>query len=44
MGRCPLAVVFSSFWLILVWVTMAVVIYSLVSVMAGPGLDLDVGH
>ena len=38
------AVVFSSFWLILVWVTMAAVIYSLVSVMVGPGLDLDVGH
>ncbi len=37
------AAVFSSLRLVLAWTTMATVIYSLVSVMAGPGLDLDAG-
>ena len=37
------AVVFSSAWLTLAWVTVAAVAYSLVSVMTGPGLDLDAG-
>ena len=35
------AVVFSSLWLILAWVTATAVIYYLVAVAAGPGLDLD---
>lgn len=40
---CALAVIFSSFWLILACTTAVAVIYSFVSVMAGPGLDLDTG-
>ena len=35
------AVVFSSLWLILAWVTATALIYSLVAVAAGPGLDLE---
>ena len=35
------AVVFSSLWLILAWVTATAVVYYLVSVAAGPGLDLE---
>ena len=35
------AVVFSSLWLILAWVTATAVVYYLVSVVAGPGLDLE---
>ena len=38
------AVVFSSLWLVLAWVTMAAVVYTLVSVTAGPGLDFEVGQ
>ena len=38
------AVVFSSLWLILAWVTATAVVYSLVGVVAGPGLDLEVGQ
>ena len=38
------AVAFSSTWLILAWVTVAAVAYSLVSVMAGPGVDIEVGQ
>ena len=37
------AVVFSSLWLILAWTTVTAVTYSLISVMTGPGLDLDAG-
>ena len=37
------AVVFSSLRLVLAWTTMAGVIYTLVSIMAGPGLDLAAG-
>ena len=37
------AAVFTSLWLVLAWTTTAAVIYSLVSVMAGPGLNLDAG-
>ena len=37
------AVVFSSFRFVSAWVTMTAVIYTLVSVMAGPGLDLEAG-
>ena len=36
------AVVFSSLWLILAWVTATAVVYYLVSVAAGPGLDLEI--
>ncbi len=35
------AVVFSSLWLILAWVTATAAVYYLVSVAAGPGLDLE---
>ena len=35
------AVVFSSLWLILAWVTATAAIYYFVSVAAGPGLDLE---
>ena len=35
------AVVFSSLWLILAWVTATALVYCLVSVAAGPGLDLE---
>ena len=35
------AVVFSSLWLILGWVTATAVVYFLVGVAAGPGLDLE---
>ncbi len=38
------AVVFSSLRLVVAWVTMAAVVYSLVSVTAGPGIDLSVGQ
>ena len=38
------AVAFSSTWLILAWVTAAAVAYSLVSVMTGPGVDIEVGQ
>ena len=37
------AAVFSSLWLVIAWTTTAGVIYSLVSVMAGPGLNLEAG-
>ena len=37
------AVVFSLFWIILAWATVVAVLYSLVSVMTGPGLDLAAG-
>ena len=37
------AMVFSSFRFILAWVTAAAVVYTLVSVMAGPGMDLSAG-
>ena len=37
------AAVFSSLRLVFAWTTTAAVIYSLVSVMAGPGLNLDAG-
>ena len=37
------AMVFSSFRFILVWVTATAVVYTLVSVMIGPGLDLGAG-
>ena len=37
------AMVFSSFRFILVWVTLAACVYTLVSVMTGPGLDLSGG-
>ena len=38
------AVVFSSLRLNLAWATMAAAVYALVSVMAGPGLNLDAGE
>ena len=38
------AVVFSSLWLILAWVTATAVVYTLVDVMAGPGLDVEVAQ
>ena len=38
------AVVFSSLRLVLAWVTMAAVVYTLVSVTAGPGLDFEAGQ
>ena len=38
------SVAFSSTWLILAWVMVAAVAYSLVSVMAGPGVDIEVGQ
>ena len=38
------AVVFSSLWLILAWVTAAAVAYSLTVFAAGPGLDIEVGQ
>ena len=37
------AAVFSSPWVVLAWTTTAAVIYSLVSVVAGPGLNFDAG-
>ena len=40
---CAFAVVFSSFRLVLAWVTATAVVYTLVCVMAGPGLDLGSG-
>ena len=38
------AVVFSSLWLILAWVTATAIIYCLVGVVAGPGLDLEMAE
>ena len=38
------AVAFSSTWLILAWVTVAAVAYFLVSVMVGPGVDIELGQ
>ena len=38
------AVVFSSLWLILAWVTATALVYSLVGVVAGPGLDLELAQ
>ena len=38
------AVVFSSLWLILAWVTAAALVYCLVGVAAGPGLDLELAQ
>ena len=38
------AVVFSSLWLILTWVTATAVVYSVVVFVAGPGLDVEVGQ
>ena len=40
---CAFAMMFSSFRFVLAWVTAAAVAYTLVSVMAGPGLDLGGG-
>ena len=40
---CAFAMVFSSFRFVLAWVTTAAVVYTLVSVMSGPGLDLGSG-
>ena len=38
------AVVFSSLWLILAWVTATAAVYYLVSVATGPGLDLELAQ
>ena len=38
------AVVFSSLWLIMAWVTATAVVYCLVAVVAGPGLDLELAQ
>ena len=38
-----LAVVFSSFWLILAWTTTVAVVYVVVCLQAGAGLDIDTG-
>jgi len=38
------AVVFSSLWLILAWVTATALVYSLVGVVAGTGLDLELAE
>ena len=38
------AVVFSSLWLILAWVTATALVYCLVGVAAGPGLDLEMAQ
>ena len=38
------AVIFSSLWLSLGWTTMVVLIYTIVCLTAGSGLDLDMGH
>ncbi len=38
------AVVFASLWLSLAWATMAAVIYAVVSLAVGPGLDFDLGQ
>ena len=38
------AVAFSSTWLILAWVTVAAGAYFLVSVMVGPGVDIELGQ
>ena len=38
------AVVFSSLWLILAWVTATALVYCLVGVAAGPGLDLELAQ
>ena len=38
------AVVFSSLWLILAWVTATAMVYYLVGVVAGPGLDLEMAQ
>ena len=38
------AVVFSSLWLILAWVTATAVVYCLAGVVAGPGLDLEMAQ
>ena len=38
------AVVFTSLWLSLAWTTMAAVVYAVVSLTMGPGLDFDLGQ
>ena len=38
------AVVFSSLWLILAWVTATALVYCLVGIVAGPGLDLEMAQ
>ncbi len=38
------AVVFSSLWVILAWVTATAVVYFLAVVLAGPGVDLELGQ